>query len=369
MSPQAIVGSMLRSALADGLGSAAAVQIGQRDQVLLNEITGSRWLASVRPAPPVVDGSTLFDVASLTKPMVTAAVAMALVSEGWLNLAWPLGYFFAGFPPGATVADLLCHRAGCANHVMFYHQLWSARFKASGSDARCTVVELAHRTALAYPPRQQNTYSDLGYIMMGALLERLTGAPLDALFARWVAAPLQLQHARYIDLRAAQQLPVKAVATEVCERRGLVVGEVHDENCHAAGGVLGHAGLFATVDDVGRFAQAILRALAAPDGTRVGAWRSNVVQQFFAPPAGSSWALGWDTPSTTPGISHAGDAWTRHGGFGHLGFTGTSLWLDVPRQAYVALLNNRVHPRREPSAAGIKTLRRAVGDAAAAMFT
>ncbi len=296
--------------------------------------------------------------------MATTAIAMALVSQRWLNLAWPVGAFFAGFAGPTTIADLLSHRAGCASHVMFYQQLWSQHFRREGSDPRHVIVELAHRAALAYPPRRQQLYSDLGYILLGTVLERITGATLDQLFARWVAAPLQLPTARFVDLQRTQAAPIVAVATEFCPYRGLVMGQVHDENCHAAGGVLGHAGLFGTVDDVGIFARAIMQTLAAPHGARIGAWRSDVVQQFFAPIAGGSWRMGWDTPSSTPGVSHAGDRWPRQGGFGHLGFTGTSLWIDVPRQAYVTLLTNRVHPQRENSADGIKQLRRAIGDAA-----
>lgn len=356
--------TLIRSALAQGLGSAAAVQIASNNHVLLRDHQGTRWHPAVRPAPPRIDATTLFDLASLTKPMATTAIAMALVSQRWLDLAWPVGAFFAGFPAAATIADLLSHRAGCASHVMFYKHLWSHEFRRTGSEPRHTIVELAQRADLAYPPHQQHHYSDLGYILLGTVLERITGATLDQLFSRWVAQPLQLPHARFVDSQRPPALPISAVATEVCAHRGLVMGAVHDENCHAAGGVLGHAGLFGTVDDVGVFAQAIVQALVAPHGTWVGAWRSDVVQQFFAPTGNGSWRMGWDTPSQTPGVSHAGDRWPRHGGFGHLGFTGTSLWLDVPRQAYVALLTNRVHPQRATSADGIKQLRRAIGDAA-----
>ena len=360
--------SLLRTALTNGLGSAAAVQIGRGDDILLRDHQGTRWHNAVRPAPPPIDATTLFDLASLTKPMATTAIAMALVSQRWLNLAWPVGAFFAGFPGPATIADLLSHRAGCASHVMFYQHLWSQEFRREGSEPRQTIIEQAQRTALTYPPRQQQLYSDLGYILLGTVLERITGATLDQLFTRWIAQPLKLPHARFVDLHRAQAAPIAAVATELCAHRGLVMGQVHDENCHVAGGVLGHAGLFGTVDDVGRFAQAIIQALVAPQGTWIGAWRSEVVQQFFAPQGQGSWRMGWDTPSSIPGVSHAGDSWPRHGGFGHLGFTGTSIWLDVPSRAYVTLLTNRVHPHRDNTAEGIKQLRRAIGDAAVALL-
>jgi CubicO group peptidase (beta-lactamase class C family) len=140
---------------------------------------------------------------------------------------------------------------------------------------------------------------------------------------------------------------------------------VHDEKCHAAGGGAGHAGLFATLDDVVRFAEA-MTALAA--GERRGAIDPDVARAFFTtvPVPGTTWRLGFDTPSVEPGVSNAGDRWPRAGAIGHTGFTGTSVWLDHPRRRWVVLLANRVHPRREDTADAIKALRRAVGDATVA---
>jgi CubicO group peptidase (beta-lactamase class C family) len=132
--------------------------------------------------------------------------------------------------------------------------------------------------------------------------------------------------------------------------------------------VCGHAGVFATIDDVARFAAAIVETCA---GQPQGRLRPAVVKRFLTSTAApvSSWRLGWDTPSPTPGVSHAGDRWPRAGAVGHLGFTGTSLWLDLPRRRWVALLTNRVHPTRHGgSAEAIKALRRAVNDAAVEML-
>jgi CubicO group peptidase (beta-lactamase class C family) len=362
----------IQLAVSQGLGSAASVQVGAGSTTLLNAHSGHRWTMapqgqSPKQLAPTIDDKTLFDLASLTKPMATASIAMAMVSQGFLRLSQPVGHFFPAFSIDVTVADLLSHRAGCASHQPFYQHLWSKDFRAGGGNARDALVELAQRTPPAYAARSKNLYSDVGYILLGSLLERIGGASLDQLFARWVAEPLQLGSTGFIAIPAAQQ--VVAVATENCAVRGVVCGEVHDENCHAAGGIAGHAGLFGTVNDVGRFAVAVLNALNHSGNARVGAWRSEVVQQFFAPIENSSWRLGWDTPSSIDGVSHAGDRWPRRGGFGHLGFTGTSLWLDVEQSAYVALLTNRVHPRREPTTDAIKSLRRAVGDAASALVS
>jgi CubicO group peptidase (beta-lactamase class C family) len=205
-------------------------------------------------------------------------------------------------------------------------------------------------------------YSHLGYILLGAVLERAAGGPLDQAFRSAVAEPLGLGGARYPGTAA---LP-GAVATEI-DDRGLVVGRVHDENAYFGGGVCGHAGLFATIGDVAAFAAAFVEAAA---GRARGRWRPEVVQRFLTDSAapGATWRLGWDTPSTEPGVSHAGDRWPRSAAVGHTGFTGTSLWLDLARGRWVALLTNRVHPTRNGTADAIKALRRAVNDAAIAML-
>jgi CubicO group peptidase (beta-lactamase class C family) len=157
-----------------------------------------------------------------------------------------------------------------------------------------------------------------------------------------------------------------AVATEL-DDRGLVSGVVHDENAYFSGGVCGHAGLFATIGDVAAFAAAVV---ATVQGRPRGRWRTPVVQRFLRDAAApdTTWRLGWDTPSQQPGVSHAGDRWPRVGAVGHTGFTGTSLWLDLSRGRWVALLTNRVHPTRHGTADAIKALRRSVGDAAWTML-
>jgi CubicO group peptidase (beta-lactamase class C family) len=166
---------------------------------------------------------------------------------------------------------------------------------------------------------------------------------------------------RFIDLEGPHPAaPVAGVApTEVCPRRGLLQGEVHDENAHAAGGIAGHAGLFSTAGDLARFAAAMNAAVRGEPGTFEPERARRVATTPSVP--GATWRLGWDTPS--PGVSHAGDRWPRDG-FGHLAFTGCSIWLDPPRDRAVVLLTNRVHPSR--SGSGIRELRRGVMDAVVA---
>jgi CubicO group peptidase (beta-lactamase class C family) len=350
---------LLVDALAAGLGSAAALSIGDAGREIARVVVGT-----TRRVPDVgatITGVTRFDLASVSKPMATTSLAMALVSRGALDLGAPVRRWLPDAATTGTVAQLLGHAAGCVAHVEFFHDLWAGRWDGA-PDARAALVARAAREPLGYEPGAQTIYSDLGFIMLGAVLERAGGAPLEELFAREVAGPLGLSTATYVPV--ARPLLHEVVSTEVDPRRGgLVTGVVHDENCHSAGGVAGHAGVFATIDDVANFA-AVIIALAA--GERRGAIDPDVARTFFTtcPAPSTTWRLGWDTPSPEPGVSHAGDRWPRAGAIGHTGFTGTSLWLDLPRGRWVALLTNRVHPRREGTADAIKALRRAVADAA-----
>ena len=341
------IASLIDEMFAAGIGSAAAVSIGDAGVEVERLVRGH----ASQGGPPITE-AIRFDVASLTKPMATAAIAMVLVADGVLDLALPVRSVFADAATGGTVADLLGHGAGCAPHVEFFRDLHGV------AAPRRLLVERARRHPVDAAPGVAAVYSDLGYIVLGALLERVAGASLEELFADLVAHPLGL---------AASYGPVAdAVATEL-DDRGLVCGRVHDENAYYGGEVCGHAGLFASLGDVARFAAAMVDAA---NGTPVGRLHPDVVRRFVTTSAvpGASWRLGWDTPSATPGVSHAGDRWPREGAIGHLGFTGTSLWLDLPRRRWVALLTNRVHPSRYQSADAIKALRRGVNDAALEML-
>ncbi|HEY0195180.1 MAG TPA: serine hydrolase, partial [Kofleriaceae bacterium] len=305
-----------------------------------------------RERPLLIDEVTPFDLASLTKPMATAALAMVLVGDGALDLDAPIRRWFPGAASHGTVGQLLGHAAGCVAHVELFHAL-------AADPPEDPYAALVARAAAepAEPPGVRALYSDMGYLVLGAIVERAAGLPLDQAFRRLVAEPLGLGGAGYPGGHALAD----AVSTEL-DARGLVTGRVHDENAYFGGGICGHAGLFATIGEVAAFAQAVVDCAA---GQPRGRWRPEVVRRFAttASAPGASWRLGWDTPSTTPGVSHAGDRWPRTGAIGHTGFTGTSLWLDLPRRRWVALLTNRVHPTRHGTADGIKALRRAVGDA------
>ena len=335
-----------------GLGSAAAISIGDAGREVARLLRGRT--RRIPDAGPRIDDRTYFDVASLTKPMSTVACAMVLVGDGALDLDTPIRRYLDRATSTGTVRQLLGHSAGCAAHVEFFRALRDA----PPADPYAELVAQATREPAASEPGTVAVYSDLGFIMLGAIIERVANRPLAEAFADMVATPLELS-ARFVP--ASADALESVVATELDER-GVVTGRVHDENCYYGGGVAGHAGLFARLDDVSRFAAAIVACAA---GESRGRFKPEVVKHFLtdAPLAGSTWRLGWDTPSLQPGVSQAGDRWPRRFGIGHTGFTGTSMWLDLQNRRWSVLLTNRVHPSRHGSADAIKSLRRAVNDA------
>ena len=349
-------------ALATGVCSAVAIACGEGERAR----TWYRGRTRTSPTPgPAIGPTTPFDLASLTKPMATALVAMRLATAGRLDLDAPAARWLPALPSSVTVRHLLGHASGLPGHRLLYERIWAGDL-GGAPDPRAALVAMAASTPLEAAPGAAAVYSDLGYVCLGAVLERAGDAPLEELTAAGHRA-LGLAATGFVDLRAPHRFASPPVATERDDRRGLVEGEVHDENCHAGGGVAGHAGLFAPLPDVARFAALMA---AAPRAGAPGVSAAVAARAFTTSAArGASWRLGWDTPSSTPGVSHAGDAWPRAAAVGHLGFTGTSLWLDWAHGRWVVLLTNRVHPdRSRPEAARIKELRRAVGDAAHALL-
>jgi beta-N-acetylhexosaminidase len=296
---------------------------------------------------PEVRTDTLYDLASLTKVVVTTTTAMILVDEGRLDLSRPVSAFLPRFRGAekdkVTVQDLLTHSSGLDWGAPLYKD-------TKGKQA---FVDRIEAMDLTYPPGTKSLYSDLGVILLGEILERVAGEPLDGFAQKRILEPLGMKDTRY---RPGSELLARIAPTERDPWRGRVVhGEVHDENAFAMGGVAPHAGLFGTAPDLARFAQMLLNG-GVLEHHRIAS--REVVEQFTrkAGVPDSSRALGWDTPSPN---SSAGDRLSPRS-FGHTGFTGTSMWIDPERKLFVILLTNRVHPTRENNA--IFEVRRAVAD-------
>lgn len=301
---------------------------------------------STEQPPRPVTPATLFDLASLTKVLCTTWLSMKRHDAGLLDLDQPLGQLLPGYYPpdkqSLTVRLLMCHAAGLPSGLRLHEELSA---DVGGGDARRAVFERFLHTPLASEPGQKVLYSDVGPILVGDLLEQLSGedARLDRICADELYAPLGLKDTffRHLDtpLPGAQRPPTAFAATEDCAWRGRIVcGEVHDENAHLLRGVAGHAGLFSTAADLARIARGWLQV----EGIGVGpqTHRALTGTQPVAP--GANRAFGWDRPRAN---AAAGSGFSDSA-FGHTGFTGTSLWIDPALDRFVVLLTNRVHPTR-----------------------
>jgi CubicO group peptidase (beta-lactamase class C family) len=307
---------------------------------------------------PQVTPATVYDLASLTKVMATTAIAMLLYDRGVLDLDAPLGDILPAFVIGdagirerirVTLRSLLAHSSGLPG----YGQLFAAHSTPAG------VLRGALQTPLEAPPGSRAEYSDIGFILLGKALEVLSGQDLARLFEVEIAQPLGLASARYLppaDWRAG----IPPTEHDYLYRNRVIQGEVQDENCFALGGVSGHAGLFSNVLDVLKFSRCILAGGLLADGGRL--FQPGTVDLFAArqtEPAGTTRALGWDTPGER---SSSGTSFSARS-IGHLGYAGTSLWIDRERQLAVVLLTNRTWPDRQNRA--IQTVRPAFHDALA----
>jgi CubicO group peptidase (beta-lactamase class C family) len=349
------------AAVEDGTVPGLVVLAAAGGEVRYHQAFGARQLVP-RKLPAFRD--TVYDVASLTKAVITTVVAMREVGAGRIALDAPAAERLpelAGVRDDRdriTVRQLLCHASGLPAHRPFF------RRAGAGAAARQAVVELAAREPLDAPPGTRAVYSDLGFILLGALLERVAGARLDALAAEVVIRPLALGSTMFLGLddvaaRARWLGERSFAATQLCPERGRVLlGEVDDLNAAAMGGVAGHAGLFSTATDLSAIAGALVRAFRGDAGALV---ERDVLRTFWSPSGieGSTWRLGWDGPAASH--SQAGTRLSRDA-VGHLAFTGCSLWIDPARETWIVLLSNRVHPA-VPNDARFRRFRPALHDA------
>ena len=329
---------LLGDAIAAGATPGAVVIAGRRDGILVERALGR---LSYEPDAPVVDVDTIYDLASLTKVIVTTPLIMLLHERGQLDLNAPVETYLPEFSGEGknrvSVADLLAHCGGLLWWTDLYRQ-FSGRSPVQTKQA---YVEAICELPLDYAPRTKTVYSDLGFLLLGEILERLTGTPLDRLGAAEIFEPLGLAGLQY---NPTESLRPRIAPTEEDEWRGtLLRGIVHDENAYGLGGVAPHAGLFSTARDLVPFARMLLSGGESDKGRFC---KAETVQHFTARARlapDSSRALGWDTPApeSSCGTSFSGVS------FGHTGFTGTSLWIDPERDFFSILLANRVHPSRE----------------------
>lgn len=297
-----------------------------------------------------VEEDTVYDLASLTKPLATTLAILSLLKERRITLLDRVSDIFPKTGPalaGIKIKDLLCHCAGFPAHRPYYLEL--ARLPAE--QRKEALLELLATEPLVYEPGSTSLYSDLGFMLLGLIVEQQSGLELPVFFREKIAAPLGVAETIFYGGAKKkgnwEREKTRYAPTEECPfRKRLLVGEVSDENAQALGGAAGHAGLFGTIDGVLEMGVHLLDQWQGRE--EHPAYLASDLRRFLIRQdiPGSTWALGFDTPSAT---GSSGGRYLAPTSAGHLGFTGTSFWIDPTRELVMVLLSNRVHPSRENS--------------------
>lgn len=348
--------SLLQQAVSDHYFSGASLLVFYEGDILFQEEVGQTAWRIEGVEPEGVRPDTLFDLASLTKPLVAVFLTALLCQEKKLSLEDRVGELLDQ-PLSEEIRDtplraLLNHSSGFPDWKPYFSALFPEgvkRASLSGEEGKRFVYQKIHREPFVYPPGEKSLYSDLGFILLGEILEYSSGQTLDQLFGQKIAAPLGIKDLGYIPLdpfKGMKRPPPFGknrafMATEKSDfRQEIIQGEVHDDNAYVMGGVAGHAGLFGT-------AQSVYPLFSE---WRKGYWNkssllaSSTVEAFVERERfPSDWGLGWMFPSLP---SSAGSHFSKRS-FGHLGFTGTSIWYDPEVDLGVIFLSNRVHPTRD----------------------
>jgi uncharacterized protein YbbC (DUF1343 family)/CubicO group peptidase (beta-lactamase class C family) len=340
--------ALIETAIERGLAPGAVLLAGRGDEIVYRKAYGAR---AVEPRREAMTVDTVFDLASLSKPVGCATSIMLLAERGKLRVEDPVGKYLPAFAANGkqdiTIEQLLLHRGGLiADNAI--------GDSANGPDE--AIRQVMNLSPVA-EPGTKFIYTDVGYIVLGEVVRAVSGRPLDEFAREEIFAPLRMADAGY---RPAGSLAARVAPTERREGRWMV-GEVHDPRAFALGGVAGHAGLFGTADDLARYCRMILGG-GQLDGTRI--LSEATVRAMTTPrpmPDGSdarTYGFDVDTPYSSP----RGDRFPRGTSFGHTGFTGTMFWMDPATRAFVILLTNSVHPGGKGN---VIALRRYVSTAAA----
>ncbi len=329
---------LMHQALEERVFPGAVLLVGRADQTAFFRAYGSANRFARQP----MTRETVFDLASLTKPLATTLAVASMVEQGRMGLDQPVGRWLPGLSgsdkASLSVRQLLGHRSGFPAHRPFYMTLK----KMPPSKRKPVVLDMLRQVPLTHPAGERTVYSDLGYMLLCRLVEAVAGCPLNRFLTHDLYDPMGLCDLFFVD-RAHSPPPGRLyAATELCPlRRRLLIGEVHDDNAWYAGGVDGHAGLFGTAEAVFQ----LLRRLAADYHGRSPRpfFSRQILAELFHGTSTDPYPLGFDRPAAHG--SSAGNHFSANT-VGHLGFTGVSFWLDLDRDCTVILLTNRVHPFR-----------------------
>ena len=320
----------------------AVLLAARGEDIVIFHNVGNRALT---PKPLPMEKETIFDLASLTKPLSTTLAIMKLVDEGLLGLDITISSLIKPFPwkdkVNLTPRLLLGHSASLVDWKPFYLELMNYPIEERKPALRRLIME----EPLNGEPKTVSRYSDLGFMLLEWIIEIITGQDLSSFLNSSFYHPLGLQNL-YLDQTTTDTGHEKQLfaATEYCPwRMEIIQGHVHDENAYALGGYSGHAGLFGTALDIFTLTTMLIKIY---HGYRSGPLRTGTLRSFFSRQEiipGSTWALGWDTPSEKN--SSSGNYFSP-GSVGHTGFTGTSVWIDLKKNITVIFLTNRIHPDR-----------------------
>lgn len=335
------VNNAMKSALSKNVFPGAVLIVSARGKVVFFKAYGFANKISLQK----MTKHTVFDLASLTKPLATTLAVMKLVEEGKLKLKDKLGSIIPQFKssPKADISikNLLLHNSGLPDYRPYYYEL-----SGFGQSERQNVLrKLLVKEPLIYKPGEKTLYSDLGFMVLRWVVEYISGCRLDLFVYEKIYKPLGLENLFFIDIEAEKKKEKNKLfaATEFCSWRNMLIdGVVHDENAYAMGGIEGHAGLFGTAADVNKLlAQLLFTFFGLPGHTIIN---QEILRIFWNRPKGSDRVLGFDTPSLKDSSS---GRYFSYNTVGHLGFTGTSFWMDLKKSVTVILLTNRIHTVRD----------------------
>jgi uncharacterized protein YbbC (DUF1343 family)/CubicO group peptidase (beta-lactamase class C family) len=331
------VDAVIQQAVHEGQIPGAVLVVGHDGHVIYRKAYGWRSLEP-RREPMTLD--TVFDLASLTKVIATTTAVMQLVEQGKVRLSDPVAKYLPEFAANGkediTVRQLLTHFSGLAPDLDL----------KSPWEGKTTAYRMAFGESPQDAAGAKFAYSDINFIMLGALVEQVSGESLDEYCERHIFVPLKMMHTRFIP-----PLTWRAIIapTQYDENERMLRGIVHDPTARRMGGVAGHAGLFGTADDLAKFAQALL---SGGGGILSPLSVQKMTQPEQPPSAPVLRGFGWDIDS--PFSSPRGDL-LPVGSYGHTGFTGTSMWIDPTTQTYIILLTNAVHPRGKGNAIALRS--------------
>lgn len=332
------VHDLMQQGLRENVFPGAVLLVGKGDARLYFEAYGKANLFSNQP----MTRETVFDLASLTKPLATTLAVARLADQGRICLDQPVGKWLpalAGSDKAAiTIRQLLCHQGGFPAHRLFYMTLKSLLPR----ERKAAVLDLLTHTPLEYQPGEKTLYSDLGFMLLCRLVEVVGGCPMSHFLKEGVYGPMGLDDLFFVDLTSSQRPRRPYAATELCPvRNRLLVGEVHDDNAWFAGGIDGHAGLFGTAEAVFQLLRFLVADLRGRSSASI--FTEQILSDIFHGVRENPLPLGFDRPSAKN--SSAGRYFSANT-VGHLGFTGVSFWMDLEKEICIVLFTNRVHPFR-----------------------